>query len=138
LCSMYPLFNRKQHKKSTEGLNKKIKNETGYELRENLLETLLNFIKPNTRIFGIIGFDYDSYLIFTDQYFLAIRENGSILGEYSINEIDNIEYHQVFLKKEIIIEIRDNIYTFNKISDSETAEQVVNRVINQIQFNDYI
>ncbi|PQC21225.1 hypothetical protein CUM99_15415 [Enterococcus faecalis] len=135
---MYPLFNRKQHKKSTEGLNKKIKNETGYELRENLLETLLNFIKPNTRIFGIIGFDYDSYLIFTDQYFLAIRENGSILGEYSINEIDNIEYHQVFLKKEIIIEIRDNIYTFNKISDSETAEQVVNRVINQIQFNDYI
>ncbi|MFG5387541.1 hypothetical protein ACFJZE_13405 [Enterococcus faecalis] len=132
------LFNRKQHKKSTEGLNKKIKNETGYELRENLLETLLNFIKPNTRIFGIIGFDYDSYLIFTDQYFLAIRENGSILGEYSINEIDNIEYHQVFLKKEIIIEIRDNIYTFNKISDSETAEQVVNRVINQIQFNDYI
>lgn len=132
------LFNRKQHKKSTEGLNKKIKNETGYELRENLLETLLNFIKPNTRIFGIIGFDYDSYLIFTDQYFLAVRENGRILGEYSINEIDNIKYHQVFLKKEIIIEIRDNIYTFNKISDSEIAEQVVNRVRNQIQFNDYI
>ncbi|MCV5984317.1 PH domain-containing protein [Enterococcus faecalis] len=132
------LFNRKQQKKSTEGLSKKIKNETGYELREKLLETLLNFIKPNTRIFGIIGFDYDSYLIFTDQYFLALRENGKVLGEYSINEIDNIEYHQVFLKKEIIIEIRDNIYTFNKISDSENAEQVVNRVRNQIQFNDYI
>ncbi|MEQ7090796.1 hypothetical protein ABQE20_14575 [Enterococcus gallinarum] len=132
------LFNRKQQKKSTEGLSKKIKNETGYELREKLLETLLNFIKPNTRIFGIIGFDYDSYLIFTDQYFLALRENGKVLGEYSINEIDNIEYHQVFLKKEIIIEIRDNIYTFNKISDSEIAEQVVNRVRNQIQFNDYI
>lgn len=103
-----------------------------------MLETLLNFIKPNTRIFGIIGFDYDSYLIFTDQYFLAVRENGRVLGEYSINEIDNIKYHQVFLKKEIIIEIRDNIYTFNKISDSEIAEQVVNRVRNQIQFNDYI
>ncbi|EOI6436689.1 hypothetical protein [Enterococcus faecalis] len=132
------LFNRKQQKKSTEGLSKKIKNETGYELREKLLETLLNFIKPNTRIFGIIGFDYDSYLIFTDQYFLAVRENGRVLGEYSINEIDNIKYHQVFLKKEIIIEIRDNIYTFNKISDSEIAEQVVNRVRNQIQFNDYI
>ncbi|MFG5650934.1 hypothetical protein ACFJV4_12060 [Enterococcus faecalis] len=132
------LFNRKQQKKSTEGLSKKIKNETGYELREKLLETLLNFIKPNTRIFGIIGFDYDSYLIFTDQYFLAVRENGKFLEEYSINEIDNIKYHQVFLKKEIIIEIRDNIYTFNKISDSETAEQVVNRVRNQILFNDYI
>lgn len=132
------LFNRKQQKKSTEGLSKKIKNETGYELREELLETLLNFIKPNSKVFGIIGFDYDSYLIFTDQYFLAVRENGKVLGEYSINEIDNIEYHQVFLKKEIIIEIRDNIYTFNKIADSETAEQVVNRVINQIQFNDYI
>lgn len=132
------LFSRKQQKKSTEGLSKKIKNETGYELREKLLETLLNFIKPNTRIFGIIGFDYDSYLIFTDQYFLAVRENGRVLGEYSINEIDNIKYHQVFLKKEIIIEIRDNIYTFNKISDSEIAEQVVNRVRNQIQFNDYI
>lgn len=132
------LFNRKQQKKSTEGLSKKIKNETGYELREKLLETLLNFIKPNTRIFGIIGFDYDSYLIFTDQYFLAVRENGRVLGEYSINEIDNIKYHQVFLKKEIIIETRDNIYTFNKISDSEIAEQVVNRVRNQIQFNDYI
>ena len=132
------LFNRKQQKKSTEGLSKKIKNETGYELREKLLEKLLNFIKPNSKIYGIIGFDYDSYLIFTDQYFLAIRENGRDLGEYSINEIDNIEYHQVFLKKEIIIEIRDNIYTFNKISDSEIAEQVVNRVRNQIQFNDYI
>lgn len=132
------LFNRKQQKKSTEGLSKKIKNETGYELREKLLETLLNFIKPNSKVFGIIGFDYDSYLIFTDQYFLAVRENGRVLEEYSINEIDNIKYHQVFLKKEIIIEIRDNIYTFNKISDSETAEQVVNRVRNQIQFNDYI
>lgn len=132
------LFNRKQQKKSTEGLSKKIKNETGYELREKLLETLLNYIKPNSKVFGIIGFDYDSYLIFTDQYFLTVRKNGKILGEYSINEIDNIEYHQVFLKKEIIIEIRDNIYTFNKIADSETAEQVVNRVINQIQFNDYI
>ncbi|EKZ0236323.1 hypothetical protein QPI82_002739 [Enterococcus faecalis] len=132
------LFNRKQQKKSTEGLSKKIKNETGYELREELLETLLNFIKPNSKVFGIIGFDYDSYLIFTDQYFLAVRENGRVLGEYSINEIDNIKYHQVFLKKEIIIEIRDNIYTFNKISDSEIAEQVVNRVRNQIQFNYYI
>ncbi|WP_340071092.1 hypothetical protein [Enterococcus faecium] len=132
------LFSRKPQKKSTEGLSKKIKNETGYELREKLLEKLLNFIKPNSKIYGIIGFDYDSYLIFTDQYFLAIRENGRDLGEYSINEIDNIEYHQVFLKKEIIIEIRDNIYTFNKISDSEIAEQVVNRVRNQIQFNDYI
>lgn len=132
------LFNRKQQKKSTEGLSKKIKNETGYELREKLLEKLLNFIKPNSKIYGIIGFDYDSYLIFTDQYFLAVRENGKVLGEYNINEIDNIEYHQVFLKKEIIIEIRDNIYTFNKISDSEIAEQVVNRVRNQIQFNDYI
>ncbi|EHA4046200.1 hypothetical protein JKN57_002496 [Enterococcus faecalis] len=132
------LFSRKPQKKSTEGLSKKIKNETGYELREKLLEKLLNFIKPNSKIYGIIGFDYDSYLIFTDQYFLAVRENGKVLEEYSINEIDNIEYHQVFLKKEIIIEIRDNIYTFNKIVDSETAEQVVNRVINQIQFNDYI
>lgn len=132
------LFSRKPQKKSTEGLSKKIKNETGYELREKLLEKLLNFIKPNSKIYGIIGFDYDSYLIFTDQYFLAVRENGKVLGEYSINEIDNIEYHQVFLKKEIIIEIRDNIYTFNKISDSEIAEQVVNRVRNQIQFNDYI
>lgn len=132
------LFSRKPQKKSTEGLSKKIKNETGYELREKLLEKLLNFIKPNSKIYGIIGFDYDSYLIFTDQYFLAVRENGKVLEEYSINEIDNIEYHQVFLKKEIIIEIRDNIYTFNKIADSETAEQVVNRVINQIQFNDYI
>ncbi|HCR2865848.1 hypothetical protein [Enterococcus faecium] len=132
------LFSRKPQKKSTEGLSKKIKNETGYELRDKLLETLLNYIKPNSKVFGIIGFDYDSYLIFTDQYFLTVRKNGKILGEYSINEIDNIEYHQVFLKKEIIIEIRDNIYTFNKIADSETAEQVVNRVINQIQFNDYI
>ncbi|EKN1417710.1 hypothetical protein ACOU9P_002234 [Enterococcus faecium] len=132
------LFSRKPQKKSTEGLSKKIKNETGYELREKLLETLLNFIKPNSKIYGIIGFDYDSYLIFTDQYFLAVRENGRVLGAYSINEIDNIKYHQVFLKKEIIIEIRDNIYTFNKISDSEIAEQVVNRVRNQIQFNDYI
>lgn len=99
-----------------------------------MLETLLNYIKPNSKIFGIIGFDYDSYLIFTDQYFLAVRENGMILGEYSINEIENIEYHQVFLKKEIIIEIRDNIYTLNKIADSETAEQVVNKIRNQIQF----
>lgn len=132
------LFNRKQQKKSTEGLSKKIKNETGYELREKLLETLLNYIKPNTRIFGIINFDYDNYLIFTNQYFLVIRENGRVLREYNINEIDNIEYHQVFLKKEIIIEIRNNIYNFNKIADSETAEQVVNRVRNQIQFNDYI
>lgn len=132
------LFSKKPQKKSTEGLNKKIKNETGYELRDKLLETLLNYIKPNTRIFGIISFDYDSYLIFTDQYFLTVRENDKILGEYSINEIDNIEYHQVFLKKEIIIEIRDNIYTFNKIADSDTAEQVVNRVRNQILFNDYI
>ena len=96
------LFSRKTQKKSTEGISKKIKNETGYELREELLETLLNYIKPNTRIYGIIGFDYDSYLIFTDQYFLAIRENGKVLVEYFINEIDNIEYHQVFLKKEII------------------------------------
>ncbi|MEB7477969.1 hypothetical protein NGG06_09830 [Enterococcus faecium] len=132
------LFSRKPQKKSTEGLSKKIKNETGYELREKLLETLLNFIKPNSKIYGIIGFDYDSYLIFTDQYFLAVRENGKFLEEYSINEIDNIKYHQVFLKKEIIIEIRDNIYTFNKISDSETAEQVVNRVSSQISFNYYI
>ena len=132
------LFNRKQQKKSTEGLSKKIKNETGYELREKLLETLLNYIKPNSKVFGIISFDYDSYLIFTDQYFLAVRENGRVLGEYSIHEIDDIQYHQVFLKKEIIIEIRDNIYNFNKIADSETAEQVVNRVRNQIQFNDYI
>ncbi|EOA3427025.1 hypothetical protein ACH0DR_002685 [Enterococcus faecalis] len=128
------LFSRKTQKKSTEGISKKIKNETGYELREELLETLLNYIKPNTRIYGIIGFDYDSYLIFTDQYFLAIRENGKVLVEYFINEIDSIEYHQVFLKKEILIEIRDNIYTFNKIADAETAEQVVNRVNNQIQF----
>lgn len=132
------LFSKKPQKKSTEGLSKKIKNETGYELRDKLLETLLNYIKPNSKVFGIIGFDYDSYLIFTDQYFLAVRENGRDLGEYSINEIDNIEYHQVFLKKEIIIEIRDNIYTYNKIADSETAEKVVNRVRNQIQFNDYI
>ncbi|MFP8866880.1 hypothetical protein ACJEEJ_14330 [Enterococcus faecalis] len=132
------LFSRKPQKKSTEGLSKKIKNETGYELREKLLEKLLNFIKPNSKIYGIIGFDYDSYLIFTDQYFLAVRENGKVLGRYSINEIDNIEYHQVFLKKEIIIEIRDNIYTYNKISDSETAEQVVNRVSSQISFNYYI
>lgn len=132
------LFSKKPQKKSTEGLNKKIKNETGYELRDKLLETLVNYIKPNSKVFGIIGFDYDSYLIFTDQYFLTVRKNGKILGEYSINEIDNIEYHQVFLKKEIIIEIRDNIYTFNKISDSDTAEQVVNRVRNQILFNDYI
>lgn len=128
------LFSKKPQKKSTEGISKKIKNETGYELREKLLEKLLNYIKPNTRIYGIVGFDYDSYLIFTDQYFLAIRENGKVLGEYSINEIDSIEYHQVFLKKEILIEIRDNIYTFNKIADAETAEQVVNRVSNQIQF----
>lgn len=132
------LFSRKPQKKSTEGISKKIKNETGYELKENLLETLLNYIKPNSKIFGIISFDYDSYLIFTDQYFLAVIENGKILGEYSINEIENIEYHQVFLKKEIIIEIRDNIYTFNKIADSETAEQVVNRVSNQVLFNDYV
>lgn len=132
------LFSKKPQKKSTEGLSNKIKNETGYELKDKLLETLLNYIKPNTRIFGIISFDYDSYLIFTDQYFLAVRENGKILGEYSINEIDKIEYHQVFLKKEIIIEIRDNIYTFNKIADYETAEQVVNRVSSQILFNDYI
>lgn len=128
------LFSRKPQKKSTEGISKKIKNETGYELKEKLLETLLNYIKPNTRIYGIVGFDYDSYLIFTDQYFLAVRENGKILGEYNINEIENIEYHQVFLKKEIIIKIRDNIYTFNKIADSETAEQVVNKIRNQIQF----
>lgn len=132
------LFSRKPQKKSTEGLSKKIKNETGYELREKLLETLLNFIKPNSKIYGIIGFDYDSYLIFTDQYFLAVRENGRVLGEYSINEIDDIQYYQVFLKKEIHVEIKGNIYTFNKIADSETAEQVVNRVRNQIQFNDYI
>lgn len=128
------LFSKKPQKKSTEGISKKIKDETGYELREKLLEILLNYIKPNTRIFGIIGFDYDSYLIFTDQYFLAVRENGKILGEYNINEIENIEYHQVFLKKEIIIKIRDNIYTFHKIADSETAEQVVNKIRNQIQF----
>lgn len=128
------LFSRKPQKKSTEGISKKIKNETGYELREKLLEKLLNYIKPNTRIYGIVGFDYDSYLIFTDQYFLAVRENGKILGEYNINEIENIEYHQVFLKKEIIIKIRDNIYTFHKIADSETAEQVVNKIRNQIQF----
>lgn len=128
------LFSKKPQKKSTEGISKKIKNETGYELREKLLEKLLNYIKPNTKIYGIIGFDYDSYLIFTDQYFLAVRENGRVLEEYSINEIDNLEYHQVFLKKEIIIEIRDNIYTFNKIADSETAEQVVNKIRNQIQF----
>lgn len=132
------LFSKKPQKKSTDGISNKIKNETGYELKEKLLEKLLNYIKPNSKVFGIIGFDYDSYLIFTDQYFLAVRENGKILGEYSINEIDNIEYHQVFLKKEIIIEIRDNIYTFNKIADSETAEQVVNRVSNQILFNYYI
>ncbi|RYJ90632.1 hypothetical protein EWH84_11615 [Enterococcus faecium] len=132
------LFSKKPQKKSTEGISKKIKNETGYDLSDKLLVKLLNYIKPNTRIFGIVGFDYDSYLIFTDQYFLAVRESGRVLGEYSINEIDNIEYHQVFLKKEIIIEIRDNIYTFNKIADSETAEQAVNRVSNQILFNDYI
>ena len=128
------LFSRKPQKKSTEGISNKIKNETGYELKEKLLETLLNYIKPNTRIYGIVGFDYDSYLIFTDQYFLAVRENGKILEESSINEIENIEYHQVFLKKEIIIKIRDNIYTFHKIADSETAEQVVNKIRNQIQF----
>lgn len=132
------LFSKKPQKKSTEGISKKIKNETGYDLSDKLLVKLLNYIKPNTRIFGIVGFDYDSYLIFTDQYFLAVRESGRVLGEYSINEIDNIEYHQVFLKKEIIIEIRDNIYTFNKIADSETAEQAVNRVSNQILFNDYV
>lgn len=132
------LFSRKPQKKSTEGLSNKIKNETGYELRDKLLETLLNYIKPNSKIFGIIGFDYDSYLIFTDQYFLTVRENGEILGEYSINEINNIEYHQVFLKKEIHVEINDNIYTFNKIADSKSAENVVSRVRNQIQFNDYI
>ena len=132
------LFSRKPQKKSTEGISKKIKNETGYELKEKLLETLLNYIKPNSKIFGIICFDYDSYLIFTDQYFLAIRANGEVLGEYSINEIENIEYHQVFLKKEIHVEINDNIYTFNKIADSKSAENVVSRVRNQIQFNDYI
>lgn len=132
------LFSKKPQKKSTEGISKKIKNETGYDLSDKLLVTLLNYIKPNSKIFGIIGFDYDSYLIFTDQYFLAIRENDGVLGEYSINEINNIEYHQVFLKKEIHVEINDNIYTFNKIADSKSAENVVSRVRNQIQFNDYI